>query len=226
MTNRPSLPPILERRADRIAVLAEKGNQIAALDREHPGYGSWIEDKASLTEWLIQVENIVETTFGENSPHVIRLRERLKNGVSDAGDVHRIRGLLLGGLEDLRGGFLARQEFLIAGEVLDSVLEQAAHLLARGYKDAGAVLGRVIVENALKRLCRREGLVVSARASRLNDELRQAGIYGQPRWRQIQSWLDIGNAAAHGDFDEYDAPSVKMMLDGVASFLANELGTA
>lgn len=114
------------------------------------------------------------------------------------------------------------QEFLIAGEILDSVLEEAKHILNAGYKDPAAVLGRVVLEDALKRLARQEQLDDTQKATRLNDELKKAGKYNQPQWRQIQAWVDIGNSAAHGKFNEYSEEQVREQIEGVERFLANE----
>jgi len=32
--------------------------------------------------------------------------------------------------------------------------------------------------------------------------IEEAGRFTQPQWRMVQAWLDIGNAAAHGKFDQ------------------------
>ena len=125
-----------------------------------------------------------------------------------------------GALDDLEAGYLVGQEFLIAGEVFDSILEQAKALNKKGYKDPSAVLGRVVLEDALKRLAKPEGIEENKRASQINDELRKLGKYPQSQWRFIQAWLDIGNAAAHGKFNEYSEADVEKMIEGIEQFLA------
>jgi hypothetical protein len=135
-------------------------------------------------------------------------------------EVHPLIGLLAGASDDLEKGYLLGQEFLIAGEVFDSVLEQAKYLVTSGYKDPAAILARVVLEDALKRLARGEGIDDTPRASRINDELKAIGKCPQPQWRLIQAWLDIGNAAAHGKFDEYNKEDVVKLLEGVEGFVA------
>src|SRR5262245_63825176 len=66
--------------------------------------------------------------------------------------------------------------------------------------------------SALKRMARELTLDASMKASALNDELKKAGRYNQPQWRMLQSWLDIGNAAAHGKFDQFTQPDVKRLI--------------
>jgi hypothetical protein len=144
---------------------------------------------------------------------------------SRAYEVDRIIGILGGALSDLEGGYLLHQEQLVAAIVFDSVLEQGRHLNINGFKDPAAVLCRVVVEESLCRLCRQVGIQDSGKAAALNDGLRDAGRYNKPQWRLIQTWLDIGNAAAHGKFSDYDATAVARMIDDVGRFVAQELGS-
>jgi hypothetical protein len=44
-----------------------------------------------------------------------------------------VEAVLQGALSDLEGGFLVGQEFLVAGEVFDSVLEEGKHLNEKGH---------------------------------------------------------------------------------------------
>ena len=139
-------------------------------------------------------------------------------------EVLPIVGLLEGCRNDLQGGFLKRQEVLLSAALFDNVLEQAEHLVAAGHKDPAAVLGRVVLEDSLRRIADEEGLDATKKASALNDDLKGAGRYSQPQCRLVQAWLDIGNAAAHGDFDKYEASDVARMLEDVRRFSARELG--
>ena len=130
--------------------------------------------------------------------------------------------MLIGSLDDLENEFLLGQELLIAGEIFDSVLEEAKELLNTEHKDPAAILGRVVLEDSLRRLALQEQLDDSQKATKLNDELKKAGRYNQVQWRQIQVWLDIGNNAAHGKFDQYDKEQVKEQIEGIERFIASE----
>ena len=220
------LSPKYKRYADRIRELIEEGQAVAKLERPSGvrGVGSYIQDKVPLQAWLVKVNNILETVFGPQSPHMHHFQELAKDirRVSHSYDVNSIVGVLTGALDDLEKGYLLGQEFLIAGEVFDSVLEQAKHLNQSGYKDPAAVLARVVLEDALKRIARGEGLDDNQNASRLNDELKRIGKYPKPQWRRVQAWLDIGNAAAHGNFNEYNEGDVEGLIENIEQFLAAE----
>lgn len=222
------LNPKYKRYAERLQELIEEGKAVAKLERPSP-VGSYIqgEDDVKLNAWLTKTSNILETVFGTQSPQFRSFREVLpKEGIGDVShsyEVYPIAGVLAGALDDLDKGFLIGQEFLIAGEVFDSILEQAKELNKSGYKDPAAVLARVVIEDALRRLARREGIDDNQRASQINDDLKKLGNYPQAQWRFIQAWLDIGNAAAHGKFGEYTEEDVVKMIEGVEQFLVAKL---
>lgn len=219
------LNPKYERFANRLDDLIDEGSEVARLAKFRDGIPNVItgRNKRPLNAWLAKVENILQSVFGKESAHYEQLNSIQERRVNEEREVHAIIGILEGALDDLREGFLVGQEFLIAGEVFDSVLEQARHLNENHYKDPAAVLGRVVLEDALERIAREEGVDVDQKASEVNTQLWKSDRYSQPQWRQIQSWLDVGNAAAHGDFDEYTQANVEDQLDGVEKFLANQL---
>lgn len=213
------MDPRFSKLSDRIREVIVETDQVLSTVRDND-FGSWIEDKTKLNSWLIKCRNIICITFGENSTHYKELNKLLQGSYSPE-DVQAIKGLLIGALDDFNNGFITGQEFLIAGEIFDTVLEESKHLVNKHHKDAAAVLGRVVIEDCLKRIARREGIDDTFKASRINDELKKANLYSQPQWRLIQSWLDTGNAAAHGNFSEYDENDVTNMLSGIEHFFAN-----
>jgi hypothetical protein len=222
-TGRAGMNPREEKAANRIRELISEGEAVAQLERPSQHVGPYIQDKVPLHAWLVKVENIVKTTFGTDSAHYAQLAPVLKGHASHAYEVRQIVGILTGALDDLEGGYLRGQEHLIAGEILDSVLGDARQLSKAGFKDPAAVLVRVVVEDALRRMCREAGLPDNAKAAILNDSLRDAGQYAKSQWRIIQSWLDVGNAAAHGDFEDYTSDDVDRMITDVERFLAERL---
>jgi hypothetical protein len=223
-----SLPSKYRRIAERLEVLAEEGRQVAKSETQSQyDSSSYIqgENKAKLETWLTKTDNVLRTIFGESSAHMERFRFLAEGHLSHAHQVVPIVGVIEAAHDDLVNGFLASQEFLIASEVFDSVLDQARHLNETGYKDPAAVLVRVVLEDALRRIARDENVDDTNKASRINDDLKKAGRYSQPQWRQVQAWLDLGNSAAHGQFEDYTADDVKVLIEAVERFLANELAT-
>lgn len=218
------MSPKYARVAERLRELISEGTRVAALEMPS-SIGPYIKDNIQLHQWLVKVDNIVRTVFGTSSAHFIHLCEVMSQAPAHAYEVQKIVGILSGALSDLEGGFLAHQEQLVAAVVFDSVLEQARQLSTSGFKDPAAVLCRVVVEDCLRRLSRQSGLPDAGKASTLNDGLRDSGRFNKPQWRVIQSWLDIGNAAAHGKFSEYDDEAVVRMIDDIERFVGLEFGS-
>jgi hypothetical protein len=48
-------------------------------------------------------------------------------------------------------------------------------------------------------------------------------VYGPLRRGQVDSWRILRNHAVHGEHEEYGDSDVRLMLDGVRTFLAEEL---
>jgi len=215
--------PKYKRYADRLRTLIAEAQSL--IDAQEPGYmsGPVVAEATALYSWYVKVGSLVYLVFKQDSQHARQLERVTERRRYEVGTVKAVKGVLIGALDDLENGFLIGQEFLVAGEVFDSVLGQARDLLGGGYKDVAAVLGRVVLEDALRRIARQEGLDPTQKASKLNDELKNAQRYGQPQWRQIQAWMDIGNSAAHGKFTDYDLQAASDMLDGIERFLAAEL---
>lgn len=130
-------------------------------------------------------------------------------------------------IDEFKKGFFDGFESIISGEIFDSILETGKYLLSEDYKDAAAIYGRIILEQTLKKLCNRQEPPLefdeTTRTSTLNDLLKKKRVLTQPEWRQNQAWLDIGNNAAHGNFNVYNEDDVKRMLDGLTEFIAKKL---
>lgn len=131
--------------------------------------------------------------------------------------------LMEGAKEEIEKGFLYKIEHLISIDFFESVIEQAEYLLDKGFKDPAAILGRVIIENTLKDIARRENITFSdkIKLATLNENLWKNSIYAKNVWRMVQAQIDLGNFAAHGDFDKYNDKAVRNMLTWIKETLLN-----
>ncbi|OQY55160.1 MAG: hypothetical protein DRR08_11835 [Candidatus Parabeggiatoa sp. nov. 2] len=211
--------------AERIQELIAEGETLANNPQVSKEGYKIIGDNAKRTEWLSKVENIIETTFGKNSSQ-FRLNEKLSSGKTHLPtQINKIVGLLRGGLSDLEGGYLVSQEFLIAGEIYATVLEQAKDYFYKPKdKNVAAMLCRTVLEDGLKRMARKANLNDKPVPAKLNEKLCEKGLYKEHLRRSISAWIKIGNSAAHGDFNDYDDNHVKTMLEGIEHFFESEFG--
>lgn len=220
--------PRVQRAAAHVRALIEEGRTLPALEGMSATSGRYFsgEARVQVQSWLVRVANALDTIFGERSSHCFHFKDYTKSGfkhIEHGHEILNIVGTLDGALRDLEGGFLIGQEFLLAAEVHDSLLMQAKNLCGLGYCQAAAVMARIVLEDTLRRICAAKGLNSLAGASALNDALKMEKIYSQAEWRRVQSWLDVGNAAAHGKTEDSELPSVERMIDDVSRFVAAQL---
>jgi len=118
-------------------------------------------------------------------------------------------------ISQIEGGFVGNIRHLLHADIFDSLIEQGAALLAEGHTIPAAVLGRIVIERWLRDQAEASGLPdhETAKASKLNEDLKKAGQYSVPKWRQIQAHLDVGNSAAHGKTEEFSADDVRQLLE-------------
>ena len=88
--------PKYQRVADRIKGLIEEGHRVAGLERHVELIGRTIEDKVPLHAWLVKVENILSTVFGNKSAHYLQTKEVLGAGPRNAYGVNKMIGVLTG----------------------------------------------------------------------------------------------------------------------------------
>ncbi len=103
-------------------------------------------------------------------------------------------------------------------------------LLSQGHKDAAAVMCGSELEKHLRKLCVNNGVDVflpsknkgepqPKNAEQLNAELASINVYGKQAQKDVTAWLGLRNSAAHGNYHEYNAEQVSLMIQGVRDFM-------
>ena len=123
--------------------------------------------------------------------------------------------------EDYEQGFLFDTRTLIEAEVLDDFLEQAEHLLDSGYYQPAAVVIGSVLEDGLRKLCKRHEvpLSVKPKLDTMNADLAKQGVYNKLTQKRITVLADIRNKAAHGEWDKVTKANVEDMLRDVRQFM-------
>lgn len=178
------------------------------------------KDIAALEAWETACLHIVDLTFDEDSIYY----EKLSDSFDDTNlEAQKNCGIAImeSAREEIEKGFLYEIKHLLVVDLFDSVLEQAEHLLENEFKDAAAILGRVIIENSLKAIAVKNKIELpeKIKLAELNTLLWKQEIYTKNIWRITQGHIDTGNFAAHGDFGKYDRKSVEDMLNWIGERL-------
>ena len=141
------------------------------------------------------------------------------------------RAILLALKQDIEKGYLRTVRELVNAEIFVDFIEMAEYLLSENYKDAAAVIAGSVLEEHLRQLAHKNGVALETqnaqgkmlpkKATVLNAELCKQNVYNKAKEKQITAWQDIRNSAAHGAYAEYTAVDVKLLVQGVVSFIAD-----
>ncbi len=181
---------------------------------------SSLDNLAKKQKWETGCLHLLDRTFGNQSEYFKSFSKAITLGNIHAHFTHGL-AIMEGAKEEVEKGFLYKIEHLISIDFFDSIIEQAKYLLDMGFKDPAAILGRVIIENSIKDIARRENINFTdkIKPSKLNENLWKKKVYAKNVWRMIQAQIDLGNYAAHGSFNKYDEDSVRNMLSWISDVL-------
>ncbi len=190
---------------------------------------------ADVMAWVSRSGHIIRRVVGADSVYDHAFQEaRQAKGFTyihsnNYGHLCEIWGALKGLRHALDAGLLQDLRRLLQADIFADFLEMAEHLLSEGYKDASAGLIGGVLEDALRKLSASNNLPLLTTASKpltiepLNVNLAKAGVYSSLTKKQVTSWADLRNNAAHGDYGKYTADDVRQMLLFVQRFCADLL---
>jgi len=215
------------RAQQRLADLIMQAERFRASVTSQPG--EQVVASEDLWQFLVSALQAVRSICGEASPHYQELK--LRRDMFNPDDPLRLSdciGILAAAADDLDSGMLSDIREVVAAEVFGDLLDQASHLLDRGYHlPAGATAGAVL-EDSLRKLCLRHEVSHhdGAGISVLNTELYKANIYPKPTHGNVDAWGKLRNAIDHHNFtnpDDIDARDVQRMIDGIRDFIVKYL---
>ncbi|MEV6422619.1 hypothetical protein [Streptomyces sp. NPDC051662] len=127
--------------------------------------------------------------------------------------------------EDLNSGWARSVVELVHADIYSDYLDMADELLVKDYKDAAAVITGTSLEVHVRALCVKHDIDTELpdgshkKANVMNADLKRAGVYGNLEHKQLITWMDIRNSAAHGNYSAYDAQQVRHFINGLRDFM-------
>ncbi|EJG1014407.1 hypothetical protein OMR72_004731 [Vibrio parahaemolyticus] len=179
-------------------------------------------------KFTISALHFIESTLSKDAIFYRRFHS-IVGGITD--DAVRRQIIILESLyEVLEDSWYWSAQGLANAGVFSNMLEEADHLLEKGFKLPAAVLAGCVLETHLKSLSKRNdidtftekanGKKVTKKASALNQELCTEGVYSMNESKEVTNYLGIRNSAAHGNEDEFDSEQVTLLVRGVSSFIS------
>lgn len=227
--------PTLEQRAEaEINSLIVLADDFVSAAKVSPN-GLSPEEIGKVTTWLSRIGQLIRKLYGKDSQHfesykeLIDHREYTNLHCSYYIQLCEMRGILEAIQHELRAGLLSDFRKLLQASIFADFLEMAEYLLTQGYRDSAAVMIGTVLEDSLRKLADANGISKTQSSSRqltinlLNVELAKAGVYGPLVQKQVTTWADLRNSAAHGHYNKYDSEQVKQMLLFVQKFCSDYL---
>jgi hypothetical protein len=159
-----------------------------------------VVDSGLHAEWVTRALSFASRTFGTDSDYYLRIEAA--NMTSAVGDaplrlLHHLKAIKA----DIETGALVQVTRIVEADVFDDFLEQAEHLLTAGYRAPSAVILGCVLEDALRRVCHREGINLpdKPKLDAMNSELAKAGIYPNLFKRRSQRSLISGTMPRTGN---------------------------
>ncbi|WP_313914093.1 hypothetical protein [Tahibacter sp.] len=189
-----------------------------------------LASRPEFIEWRTSCVAILDQVV----PPTSLLRKTL-NGLhglkSDPSQVEYLIGFLRSVRKELEAGSLDSLALQIEAEVISDYLEQASAALA-GNRDepnyiAAAVIAGASLERCLRTVCGAlsppeptstdKGAPLGM--SSLIDTLKKRGAFNELQAKELRAWAALRNAAAHGNFAEFNRQQVETMVSGVVRFV-------
>ena len=134
---------------------------------------------------------------------------------------HKVLGVLEAVRYEIEHDHLDSYTQIIRAETLTDLLEQAEHLLEKGYFLAAGVIGRAVLEEHLRNICEILGCMpekAKPTLSDFNSELYKVKHYPKTRMKHIDTLASIGNDAAHNK-PELKVGDVEMFIRDLPGIL-------
>jgi hypothetical protein len=181
-----------------------------------------IIDGASANQWKMNCLQILDKVFGIENNYYTEFKQNSDalSSLSGHSQLKKTLAFLKAAKDDYENGYLFDTRTLIEAEIFDDLLEQSEHLLSQGYFQASAVIAGCVLEDALRKLCVKNNITLSAKPKMdsMNSELAKVNVYNLLKQKQITALADLRNKAAHnqGGFTKED---VEDMIRNVRRFM-------
>jgi hypothetical protein len=173
-------------------------------------------------QWMVSSKNHLLQTIGEKSIHFTEFSALFKDGVTYT-PVKKGIGILTAAKEDYQSGYLVGIRKLVSAEIIGSLLDQAQELLDAGYIGPAAVLAGSILEDHIKKICIEKQIALSdkPKLDYMNAQLAKIEYYNKLTQKQITSWAEIRNSAAHGNWEKFKEVDIRDMIKWIYRFIEN-----
>ncbi|NQV19455.1 MAG: hypothetical protein HQ534_13055 [Armatimonadetes bacterium] len=224
----------LQRIIDEVAQISTTLDTIKEIGR----FGKMTDDNFDFEKYIIwdtRCHNLLSRIMSGETIHYKRFKEEDNRGFakpsrkgrgyfSHSVELYYKRAILIALRDDLVNDVFFDEKLLLTAENYQEILQQAEMLIKNDYKDPAAVLIGAVLEVSLRKICTKHRIEYRQKdtINPLNNLLKEKA-YNSLTHKQIITWADLRNNAAHGHFDRYSASEVKMMYGWIVKFIEDQL---
>jgi hypothetical protein len=214
--------------------LVNEGRQLNSLIGQS-GSVLRAEQVSRVSSWVSRAGQLIKNTSSPTGVYYEQFSSTIKQAGTSFYQLHSnhyahfatLVGCLEGACSDFKKGLLQEIKSILRAEIFGDFIEMSEYLLKEGYKDAAAVILGAVLEDTLRKVAVNSSIDTNnfdgspKNLERLNQDIYKANVYDKLIQKQITSWGDLRNKAAHGEFEKYDADQVRMMLLFVQKFCSD-----
>jgi len=228
------MPHLDPRISTEIDDLVASGKRLADL-ASNSDRGLQGDQIAEVSMWVTRLGQLIRSLYGQHSQHFDSYKAALAEHAffhlhsNNHRQFAQLVGVARAVQHDIKNGLLVDLRTLAQAEVFADFLEMGEYLLNGGYKDAAAVLIGAVLEDGLRNLALKHDLPLTGQDGKpltidpLNSALVKVDAYSKLTQKQVTTWAHLRNKAAHGQFNDYKAEQVQMMLTFVQAFAAEHM---
>jgi hypothetical protein len=211
----------------RIDSLISQGHNVLST-KQYNDMGSGYVNLGLLNGFRTASLSFINDLYGQNHPYYLNFDKEVKRDTYY--DTENGINILASIKNEIENDWLISLKQLVSAEIFSDFLDMSKYLLDNKYKDASAVMIGSVLEEHLRFLCNNNSVdlivtkgadIIHKKADTLNANLVKAGVYGVLEQKNVTSWLDLRNRAAHGKYSEYSQEQVELMYQGVLNFIIN-----
>ncbi len=211
----------------RFTELVEVGEQLFAQIKGTHSVD--VDDRSECLSWLLSAVNLLEIAMPVDSRY---RREAQRLLPASHSPIFRelmatILGILKSAAAEWSNGLLNTLELHFAGLTFDQFLQHASTYNERGKQMEAAVLASAVLEDTVKRLCRKHNIATDDKTlDSLINALRSNRIVGKVKAERLKAYAALRNQAFHAEWGAFDDRDLRQMIEGLEELLDTHFGAA
>lgn len=184
-------------------------------------------DQAKMQQFALSVVHLIKQLTGQSSHYYIECQRIMDNPNFQTGMkaemLRKIYGILSSAKSEWDAGFLKEIDYIVAAETFDDFLDHARKYHKAGKKTESAVLASAVLEDTIKKICKKNNTGTSLTLDPSIDELVKAGVFTSVKAKKIKYIAGIRNKALHANWDEFDIKDVGESINCIEELIQNYL---